>query len=124
MLRSLICAAGIICGGFSPAIAHHSVASDYDIRKVVTLKGTVTKIEWANPHIYLYMDVKRDHWTIEAGAPNALYRNGWTKESVKPGDVITVEACLARNGTNLGNMRSVIMGNGKKVAGAPFGDER
>jgi hypothetical protein len=110
-------------------LPHHSVASDYDIHNVVTLKGTVTKVEWMNPHIYFYIDVKQNDgtvssWAIEAGAPNALYRNGWTKDSVKAGDTITVKACLAKNGSNLANMRSAVLANGKKVTGTPFGDER
>jgi hypothetical protein len=110
-------------------VPHHSLSADYDTHNIVTLKGTVTGVEWANPHIYLYIDVLQSGgrptaWAIEAGAPNALYRNGWTKDSVKIGDTVTVKVYRARNGSNLSNMRSIVLVSGKTIAGAPFGDER
>jgi len=106
----------------APARAHHSFAAEYDSTKSVTLKGTVTKMEWANPHIYFFIDVKDEagrvtNWAVEGGAPNGLYRNGWRKDSVKIGDVVTVQGFLARDGAPLANMRSVVLADGRRVLG-------
>jgi Family of unknown function (DUF6152) len=102
--------------------AHHSFAAEYDANKPVTLTGTVTKIEWMNPHVYFYMDVKDQagtttNWAIEAGAPNSLYRAGWRKDSVKFGDVVTVHGYLARDGTHLVNMRTATLADGRNLFG-------
>ena len=104
------------------ARAHHSFAAEYDATKSVTLKGTVTKLEWSNPHIYFFIDVKDEagrvtNWAVEGGAPNGLYRNGWRKDSVKIGDVVTVQGFLARDGSPLANMRSVVLADGRRVLG-------
>ena len=91
--------------------AHHSFAAEYDATKPIKLTGTVTKIEWTNPHCYFYIDVKNeetgktDNWALELGNPNALLRNGWTPTAVKIGDAVTVEGTRAKDGTNLGNAR-------------------
>ena len=107
--------------------AHHSFAAQYDRSKAVTLKGTVTKVEWMNPHIYFYIDVKDAdrtvNWAIEGGAPSMLYRNGWRLDSLKVGDQVTVDGWLAKDGTNLANMRTVTLGNGKTVFGASSGGD-
>jgi hypothetical protein len=105
-----------------PVTAHHSFAAQYDRDKPVTLQGTVTRIEWMNPHIYFYLDVKdatgaTANWAIEGGAPTSLYRAGWRKDSLKIGDVITVHGYLARNGTKLANMRAAILADGREVFG-------
>jgi hypothetical protein len=101
--------------------AHHSFAAQYDRDKPVTLKGAVTRIEWANPHIYFYMDVQEAagvvNWAIEGGAPTSLYRAGWRKDSMKIGDVVTVNGFLARDGTKLANMRNAILADGREVFG-------
>jgi hypothetical protein len=86
----------------------------------VTLTGTVTKMEWMNPHIYFYLDVKGDggrvaNWAVEGSPPNTLYRAGWRKDSVKVGDVVTVEGFLARDGSRLANMRSAVLADGRRV---------
>jgi hypothetical protein len=108
----------ILAFGVSIA-AHHSFAAQYDRNKPITLKGTVTKIEWANPHIYFYMDVKESSatasWAIEGGAPNTLYRAGWRKDSAKVGDVVTVDGFLARDGTKLVNMQTALLADGRKL---------
>src|SRR3954454_4252584 len=83
------------------AFAHHSFAAEYDRNKPVTLKGTVTKVEWQNPHIYFYLDVKGangavENWAVEGGAPNTLYRAGWRKDSLQVGNEVTVEGWLAK----------------------------
>src|SRR5688500_3479589 len=77
-------------------VAHHSFDAEFDRTKPVTLKGSVTKVEWANPHIWVFMDVKGEdgkvtNWGVEGGAPNILFRNGWRKDSLKVGDILTVE---------------------------------
>jgi Family of unknown function (DUF6152) len=111
-----------ICTAGRPVTAHHSFAAQYDRDKPVTVQGTVTRIEWMNPHIYFYLDVKdasgaTAKWAIEGGAPTSLYRAGWRKDSLKIGDVVTVHGYLARNGTNLANMREAILADGRRVFG-------
>jgi hypothetical protein len=104
------------------AVAHHSFAAEYDRNKSITLKGTVTKVEWQNPHIYFYIDVKGAdgtvaNWAIEGGAPNTLYRNGWRKDSVQAGNEVTVDGWLAKSGAKLANMSSVVLADGRRVLG-------
>jgi hypothetical protein len=110
-----------------PAPAHHSFAAQYDRTKSITLKGTVTKLEWMNPHIYFHIDVKEGdrvvNWSIEGGAPAMLYRNGWRNDSLKVGDQVTVDGWLAKDGTNLANMRTVTLPDGKTVFGASSGGD-
>jgi hypothetical protein len=106
--------------------AHHSFAAQYDRTKPVTLKGTVTKVEWANPHIYFHVDVKTpegkvENWAVEGGAPNSLYRNGWRKDSLQVGQVVTVDGWLAKDGSKLANMRAVVLADGRQVLGGSSG---
>jgi hypothetical protein len=119
-----ILAAAAVCGAMLltaiPIAAHHSFEAEYDRNQKVTLKGTVTKIEWQNPHVYYYVDVPDEkgtivNWAIEVGAPNGLYRAGWRKDSLKIGDQVTVEAFRAKAGGPHANGNSVILANGKKV---------
>jgi Family of unknown function (DUF6152) len=105
-----------------PVTAHHSFAAQYDRDRPVTLKGSVIRIEWANPHIYFYLDVKDEagataRWAIEGGAPTSLYRAGWRKDSLKVGDIVTVHGYLARDGSKLANMRAAILPDGREVFG-------
>lgn len=99
----------------APAAAHHSFPAQYDASKPVTLTGSVTKVEWTNPHIFIYIDVVDEesgepaHWALELGGPNALLRLGWKRDSLKEGDVVTVEGSLARDGSNLANAESIVM---------------
>lgn len=105
-----------------PAIAHHSFAAEYDSTKVVKLTGNVTRVDWQNPHAYFYIDVKNaetgrvENWAFEMGAPSVIARQGWTKTTLKIGDVIIVEGTRAKDGGTHGNARSVYMAStGKKV---------
>ena len=97
-----------------PALAHHAFAAEYDAKKPIMLTGTVTKLEWANPHTWFYVDVKDDdgkvtNWGFEMGSPNVLLRAGWTRNSMKPGDVVTVEGSRARDGSTNGNVKAVTL---------------
>jgi hypothetical protein len=106
-----------------PAMAHHSFAAEYDSAKTVTLKGIVTKVDWMNPHVYFYMDVTDEknnivNWAFEMGPPGLLSKSGWTRNTMKVGDEVTVEGSLAKDGTNQANARSVTMTNTGRKLGA------
>ena len=96
-----------------PALAHHAFEAEYDRNQPVTLTGTVTVMEWMNPHIYFFVDVEDaegnvTNWAVEGGAPNGLYRRGWRRDSLKPGERVTIEGWLARDGSNSVNSGSVV----------------
>ena len=106
-----------------PMAAHHSFAAEYDAKKPVTLKGTVTKVEWMNPHVYFYIDVTDDsgktaNWALEMGPPAGLQRAGWKKTTMKVGDEVVVEASRAKDGSNWANARSVTMATSGEKLGA------
>jgi hypothetical protein len=97
-----------------PALAHHAFAAEYDAKKPIKLTGTVTKLEWLNPHTWFYIDVKDDNgkvtnWGFEMGSPNILLRAGWTRNSMNPGDVVTVEGSRAKDGSNNANVKVVTL---------------
>jgi len=98
-----------------PASAHHSFPAQYDVAKPITLTGKVTKVEWTNPHIFIYIDVPDEktgavvNWALELGGPNALLRLGWKRDSLKPDDLVSIEGSLARDGSALVNAKSIVM---------------
>src|SRR6266699_5322031 len=108
----------------APAFAHHSTAAAYDEKKPVTLRGTVTKFDWTNPHVFMFVDAadasgKVKKWAIEFESRIELGRNGWTRDSVKVGDVVTVEGALARDGSKQASGKLVTLASGKKLTPPP-----
>jgi hypothetical protein len=106
-----------------PMVAHHSFAAEFDSAKTIKLTGTVTKIEWMNPHAYFYIDVMGDggkvaNWGLEMGSPNGLMRQGWTRNSMKIGDTVVVEGSAAKDGSLIGNARNVTLSDGKRLFAA------
>src|SRR5262245_18895924 len=109
-----------------PALAHHSFAAQFDASKPVTLEGTVTKVDWRSPHIWVYLDVKGENgavtaWECEGGAPNALTRQGWTRETLKLGSALKILGYLARDGSNTCNARAWIYDGRTVFAGSADG---
>jgi Family of unknown function (DUF6152) len=121
-MKRLFCSA--LLAGFilacGTAYAHHSVAAEFDESKPVTITGKITKVDWLNPHIWIYMDVaakdgKKSAWQCEGGAPNTLTRNGWTKNSLKIGDELTVEGSMAKDASNTCKANAVKLADGRRV---------
>jgi uncharacterized protein DUF6152 len=118
-LSVVLTAAGLLTMGL-PAAAHHSFAAEYDTAQKVTLKGTVTKFDWMNPHAHFYLDVKDPdgkvaNWNLELASPNMMQRNGWTRHSLKEGDEVTVTASRAKDGTNTASADTIIKMDGTKL---------
>jgi hypothetical protein len=104
-----------------PMFAHHSFSAEFDNSKKVVLQGSVTKVDWLNPHIWIYLDVKDDKtgavasWQCEGGAPNSLTRSGWTKNDLKKGDAVTINGSLAKDASKTCNATSVKFADGRTV---------
>ena len=129
-LLELALAGGLLIAAV-PALAHHAFDAEYDRSKQREFKGTVTKVEWLNPHAHVYVDVmepggKMANWAFELGSPNGLMRSGWTRYSLKKGDVVTVVAYLSKDGSNLANAQSIVLSDGRRVftgSSADFGKQ-
>ena len=121
LARISILAAGLLMLG-GPTFAHHGTGALYEGGTTVTLKGVVTEFAWANPHVQVYFDVKDDkanvvHWACETLSPGKMARGaGWTKNSIKPGDAVTITLIPAKNGAAVGSLRKVVLPNGKELA--------
>ena len=124
----VVAAAAALMAPLVPVLAHHSFAAEYDANKPVTFKGTVTKVEWTNPHARFYVDVKDDtgkvtNWNLELASPNVLKRQGWARDSLKEGDAVTVEGSLAKDGSKMANARTVTLADGKALFGRQAGGD-
>jgi hypothetical protein len=118
-------------GWSSSASAHHAFAAEFDANKPVNFKGTITKMEWVNPHTWLHIDVKAadgkvENWAIEAGTPNVLFRRGFTKDSLLPGAEVVVDGYQSKDGSHRANGRDLTFPDGRKLflgssgTGAPY----
>jgi hypothetical protein len=131
-LVSVVAGLGLCLVGTAATIsAHHAFAAEFDANKPLTMKGTVTKMEWLNPHVWLYMDVKMENgtvenWAFEAGTPNVLFRRGFTRKSLLPGTVVVIDGYRAKDGSRRANGRDITFEDGKKLfmgssgTGAPY----
>ena len=111
-----------------PVNAHHSFAAVFDVETSVDVSGTVTKVEWMNPHAWIYIDVDNDdggsnNWAFELGSPNGLMRRGWTRKTVQVGDAISVAGYRARDGSNRGNVKSIVLADGTELTGMSSRDK-
>jgi DNA/RNA endonuclease YhcR with UshA esterase domain len=129
-IRSALLATGLlVVAGASPLLqAHHSFAAEFDAAAKVKLTGTVTKLQWRNPHTYFFVDIADEkgavhNWAFELGSPNVLMRRGWTRETLKAGDTVTVEGARARDGTYKANANSVMLASGKQLFNGTAAEE-
>ena len=125
-LALVVAVLGLLAAG-RQTLAHHSFAAQFDASKTFKYTGTVTKVEWQNPHTYFYIDVvdeqtkKPVNWAMEMGSPNVLMRQGWKRTTLKIGDVVVVEGTKARDGTPTGNARTVTLDGKRLFAGSSQG---
>ena len=118
-MRRLLSILGCLAALSVPVIGHHAFGGEFDPNRPVLLKGKVTKVEWVNPHVHIYVDSKAEDgtvttWDFELGSPNGLLRHGWTRNSLKPGGMVTIEGFRARDGSNLASGNTVTF-NGTKM---------
>ena len=116
----LLLAGALAVLGAPAAIAHHAFTAEFDGTKPVMLQGVVTRMDWVNPHSWIYIDVPQpdgsvQRWEVEAGAPNAMFRRGWNKNSIPVGTEIVVDGYRAKNGKNIANGRNVTFPDGRKM---------
>ncbi len=121
----------LLVGGVASLSAHHAFAAEFDAERPVEFSGTVTRVEWINPHVWIHLDVKKDDgtmegWAFEAGTPNVLFRRGFTRDSLLPGTDVRVDGYQAKDGTNRANGRDMTFADGTKLflgssgTGAPY----
>jgi len=126
-LTNILATAGLLVAAAFPVLAHHSFSAEFDSKKVVRLEGTVLKMEWVNPHSWLHIKVAKpdgttEEWAVEGGSPGVLFRNGWTKESLKPGTKIIVNGYQAKDGSLRANSRNIEFPDGRTLdAGSSAG---
>jgi hypothetical protein len=120
---------GILAVAAAPAVAHHSFGAEFDGDQPFEFTGTVTKIEWLNPHVYFYLDIEDEAsgevrtWAMEMGSPNGLMRRGWTRNSLRIGDEVSVAGSKARDGSDKGNARTVVLASGRALFAGSSEDE-
>ena len=120
-MAAIVVVGGLVLQAARPVVAHHAFAAEFDAAKPVKLTGAVTKVDWTNPHAWIYVDIKDEtgkvaNWGFELASPNGLMRNGWTRFSLKPGEVVTIEGTRAKNGSTNANAAAVIIAStGQKL---------
>lgn len=134
VIRMVVLVVGVcvwLAAAAAPVAAHHAFAAEFDAKRPVEFSGTVTKVEWINPHVWIHIDVMTDDgtseaWSFEAGTPNVLFRRGFTRESLLPGTDVLVDGYQAKDGTNRANARDITFTDGSKLflgssgTGAPY----
>ena len=121
----------LVTGAAAPLSAHHAFAAEFDARKPIKVEGTVSKLQWTNPHTWIHVDVKRpdgtvENWAVEVGTPSVLFRRGFTKTSLQPGTKVVVDGYQARDGSRRANGRDITFVDGRKLfvgstgTGAPY----
>lgn len=114
----VVAGVGLLLAAAVPVVAHHAFAAEFDANQPIKLKGAVTKVEWTNPHIWIFLDVKGNdgkvvNWAVEGGAPNSLYRRGFDKDSLQAGTEVLMEGYRAKDGSNKINGRTMVFADGK-----------
>jgi hypothetical protein len=120
MRAAVILALSLLLSHSVPAAAHHTFIAQYDPQRPVSMTGVVTRVEWTNPHARFYLDVADENgavisWNLELASPNVLRRYGWTGKSLQPGDRVSVDGTLARDGSKMANALSVTLSDGRKI---------